>query len=68
MSLHWLFAWIMKKRRGSSQFYEDQEGILLSRRLQELLDVTKPQPMDTDSMPTQKQDDRGQRNPGRLET
>jgi hypothetical protein len=64
MSLHRLFAWIIEKRHGSNQLYEDQQGVLLSRRLQELLDVTKPEPMDTASTPLEKQDDRGQKNRG----
>jgi hypothetical protein len=64
MSLRRLFAWIIAKHRGSNHLYEDQEGVLLSRRLQELLNVTKPEPMDTASAPTQKQDDRDQKNRG----
>jgi hypothetical protein len=68
MSLRRLFAWIIEKRRGSNQLYKDHEGVLLSGRLQELLDVTKPQTIETDSTPTQKQDDKDQRNLGRLET
>jgi hypothetical protein len=63
MSLHRLFAWIITRHRGSNQLYEDQEGALLSRRLQELLDVTKPKTMET--FPYQlREDGKDQRNLG----
>jgi len=68
MSLRRLLAWIRAKRRDWTQPEGEEEGVVISRRLQELLDVTEPKPVDTASTPNQKQDDKDQRSSRRLGT
>ena len=48
MSLNQLFASIRANRRGR-QRHAEEEGVAMLRRLQELLDVTEPKPVETPS-------------------
>jgi hypothetical protein len=68
MSLRRLLTWIKAKRRGWTRPVGDEEGVVISRRLQELLDVTRPKQVDAASTPNQKQDDKDQRSSGRFGT
>jgi hypothetical protein len=61
MSLHGLPAWIRAKRRGLTHPQADQ-GIMISKRLKELLDVTNSKPVETASTQPQSEDDQNKTN------
>ena len=56
MSLHGLLAWI-RARRGSSTKPPAEPGVVISKRLKELLDVENPKPIETDSTQPEIEDD-----------
>jgi ABC-type lipoprotein release transport system permease subunit len=61
MSLQRLRAWIKKKRRGSTQS-QDESGVVISKRLKELLQVKNPEPVETTSPESSNEDDQTQLN------
>jgi len=61
MSLQRLRAWIKKKSRGSTQS-QDESGVVISKRLKELLQVKNPEPVETTSAESSNEDDQTQLN------
>jgi hypothetical protein len=61
MFLHRLLAWIRTKRRGSSS-PQDEQGVMISTRLRELLQFKKFKPVETASTQPDSDGDQNQVN------
>ena len=61
MSLQRLLAWIRTKRRGSIQS-EDEPGVVISKRLKELLQVKSLKLVETNSTESHSEDDQNHLN------
>ena len=62
MFLHGLLSWIRRKSRGST-LPQDEPGVVISRRLKELVPLERPKPVETALTDPQSEEDESRDEP-----